>query len=503
MNNNILIIYKNEIEAQMIAETIEDNIDESIGNVYCTQRMNAVAALNQVRRKKFDLIIVGSQVPKAKNSKDTIKGIEFLKEVFNTGKRIPSILVLDLITNELNEASWELHKCRLVALGENFESGLLKACRTLLSRGPKPIYGPAKNAIVDITLEMDKNDCLFKIQGQFDDSTYSAEGILDINRKKLQDLINDSRSIKQINPWESELQKIGKTLVEEIFKNNYIFNKHFYRIETKIGDRENIKFRFHTKRPLHPLILEAMFEDDEKQYWMLRSPIYRQLNVSGEYQKMVFNQADRSEVINCLIIESDASGNLPKLKTSFQKLYNITMESSHLYELLNNNRKLYNVDKIEVIDNQDANMNFADMVKDELCNGHWHLVHFAGHSYYDARSQKGYVIFPDKNHPIAKDIKEFGQWLRIAKTQLLFLSSCNSSSEYFVFELANNGIPAIIGFRWDLNDLFAAEYTNKFYEHLFKEKNMLEHAFLKTRQEMHKDHGEDRIWASPMLVMQC
>jgi len=500
---NILILYKNEIEAQLIAETIEDNLHESIGNVYCTQRLNTVAALNQVRRRQFDLIIVGSQVPKAKKSKDTINGIEFLKEVFDTGKRIPSILILDLITNELYEASCELYKCRIVALGENFEPGLLKACRTLLNRGPRQIYNTTKNAIVDITLEMDKNDCLFKIQGQFGDSTYSAEGILEINRKKLQDLIHDSRLIKKINPWECEFQKIGKTLVEEIFRNNYIFAKHFYRIETKIGDREKIKFRFHTKRPLHPLLLEAMFEEEENQYWMLRSPIYRKLNVSGEYQKMVFNQADRSEEINCLIIESDASGDLPKLKTSFQKLNNITIESSHLYELLNNNRELYHVDKIEVIDNQDASVSFVDKVKDKLCNNHWHLVHFAGHSYYDSQSQKGWVIFPDKNHPIAREIKEFGQWLRIAKTQLVFLSSCNSSSEYFVFELANNGVPAIIGFRWDLDDLRAAEYTNKFYNHIFIEKDMLEHAFLKTRQEMYRDHRRDRIWASPMLVMQC
>ena len=130
-------------------------------------------------------------------------------------------------------------------------------------------------------------------------------------------------------------------------------------------------------------------------------------------------------------------------------------------------------------------------------------MHYAGHSYYDCESKKGYVILPDKYHPVAIEIKEFGQWLRMAGTHLIFLSSCHSSSEDFVFEMVNNGVPAIIGFRWDLNDKLAAKYSKKFYKYLFEEKNMLEHAFLKTRQEMHKAHSNDRIWASPMLVMQC
>jgi CheY-like chemotaxis protein len=504
MANKILIIFQNVDQAQMVSESIEDNLQSSIGTVNCTQRMNEADAFKQLRLKNFDLIIVDFQIPKSKQSKEMVEGIALLKKIFDSGKQIPSILVYNIWRPELYDASFDLYRCLLVELGEDFETSILEKCKKLLSHGQVSIAKPLKNAVIDIKLDADRNDCFYEIKGRIGDSRYIADGILDIDRKKLNDLIIDSRQVEVMNLWESQLQNIGKTLVDEIFKNNYKFTKEYTTVATKIGDFENIKFRFRINRPLHPLLLEAMFEEDEKQYYMLRSPIYRKINVIGQYPENVFSQPDRAEKINCLIVKSEVKNLVvPKLKKSFPKLDNITIESSELYELLNNNRNRFNVDKVEVIDSQDKTEKFASVVKDKLKQDNWHLVHYAGHSYYDCESKKGYVIFPDKHHPIAKEISEFGQWLRMAETQLLFLSSCHSSSDDFVFEMVNNGVPAIIGFRWDLNDRLAAKYSNQFYKYLFENKNTLEHAFLKTRQEMHKAHSKDRIWASPMLVIQC
>jgi hypothetical protein len=85
---------------------------------------------------------------------------------------------------------------------------------------------------------------------------------------------------------------------------------------------------------------------------------------------------------------------------------------------------------------------------------------------------------------------------------LVYLSSCHSSEENFVFELAKQGIPAVIGFRWDLEDKLAQKYTACFYRQLFQHRLKLEQAFLETRKEMHYQHIDNRIWASPMLIMQ-
>ncbi len=74
-----------------------------------------------------------------------------------------------------------------------------------------------------------------------------------------------------------------------------------------------------------------------------------------------------------------------------------------------------------------------------------------------------------------------------------------------VFQLAKNNVPAVMGFRWDIEDDKALEFTKSFYEHLFNDDrslDSLEYAFLEARQEMHSEYESNRIWASPMLVMQ-
>ncbi|NIO06181.1 MAG: hypothetical protein GTN74_16725 [Proteobacteria bacterium] len=82
------------------------------------------------------------------------------------------------------------------------------------------------------------------------------------------------------------------------------------------------------------------------------------------------------------------------------------------------------------------------------------------------------------------------------------MSSCRSSEEDFVFALASQNIPAIVGFRWDIEDKLAEEYTRFFYDHLVGGNKSLEYAFLESRKRMHEAHKKNKIWAAPMLVMQ-
>ena len=52
------------------------------------------------------------------------------------------------------------------------------------------------------------------------------------------------------------------------------------------------------------------------------------------------------------------------------------------------------------------------------------------------------------------------------------------------FELANRGVPTVVGFRWDLEDKYAAEYSKAFFDELLLKDLSLERAFLKARQAM-------------------
>ena len=144
-------------------------------------------------------------------------------------------------------------------------------------------------------------------------------------------------------------------------------------------------------------------------------------------------------------------------------------------------------------------MTFKDWVFQVLEDeGPWHLVHYAGHSLI-ANDEEGYVFLPGKNIPEEVKIKEFGRFLRKAKVRFLYLSSCQSSKDDFVFQLASQGVPAILGFRWSIVDDKAKEFALKFYEYLFEYRST-DQAFLKARCYVHK-YADNPIWASPMLVI--
>jgi CHAT domain-containing protein len=132
------------------------------------------------------------------------------------------------------------------------------------------------------------------------------------------------------------------------------------------------------------------------------------------------------------------------------------------------------------------------------------MVHYAGHSYFDPSTKEGSVFFPGAGRRI--DIvraDKFSAWLRSADVRFIFLSSCHSSEAGFVFEMARTQIPAIVGFRWDIEDDKAVEYTKMFYRALFGgDDRCLEHAFLKARKGIYENNQLNPIWAAPVLVIQ-
>jgi hypothetical protein len=112
---------------------------------------------------------------------------------------------------------------------------------------------------------------------------------------------------------------------------------------------------------------------------------------------------------------------------------------------------------------------------------------------------KGYLILPGEP-PYPLDARFFAHLL--GKTQLLFLSSCRSSEEAFAFEMARNYVPAVLGFRWEVDDSLVPDFVQSFYRNLFRNKS-IDLAFVAARKAVRELHGvKSQIWAAPMLVLQ-
>jgi len=298
-------------------------------------------------------------------------------------------------------------------------------------------------------------------------------------------------------------------LFKQIFESNFKFAKIFYTDLEKIGDRKNASIRFVVARDMYPIFLEAIKEAGENEhYWMLTTPIYRQVTEMTDRYALYQDAETRESPLNCIIIQADVESKvtMPKFGIELKHLDNVKDEVEWLRGHLEKLKKdqPHSVGEVRIVDRPGAPGTFAETVREALQGGKWHIVHYAGHSYFDRATKAGHVFFPGGPGGKVEDrrAEEFANWLATCNARFVFLSSCHSSEEDFVFELANAHVPAVMGFRWDIPDQLAKEYTECFYTQLF-EKRSLEYAFLEARTQMHAKERETQIWASPMLVIQA
>jgi CheY-like chemotaxis protein len=506
MDPQVLIIFGDHDEFDNTCRILREGLLNDIGKIEVDWAKNADMAIYCLSKKQYQLVIADLHIPQDHGAaviEEAMSGIELLKNIQKDC--IPSFLVVPARTTELQEVVDDLHRCRLVEKGSGYREQLLRFSRMFLQKPHEKIAGSdvEKEGKIDLELDLNNNFWHFNIIGEFGDSVYMNEGLLEIRSDKIMDLIDRSSNIQVIPNWEKELEQIGKTLCEQIIENNKKFMKAFYKLTGAINQLEKIRIRFKVDRKIHPVFLEALIEDES--FLMLSSPVYRRLSVSGEYHPIFKCPGSKRHPVNCLIIESDFWGTAgtADIRNKFDKLENIAWEALWLHDFLEDNRKAFNIGEIKWVRNTPENGCFTDHLRELFCPGRtWELVHYAGHSYYDGISGKGYLLFPPNDDPEVVRLQEFSKWLRDCKNQLVFLSSCHSSEEDFVFELAQNGIPSIIGFRWNIDDEKAVEYVKTFYTHLFRKGLTLEYAFLETRRDMHDKFPKNRIWAAPMLIIQ-
>jgi CHAT domain-containing protein len=151
---------------------------------------------------------------------------------------------------------------------------------------------------------------------------------------------------------------------------------------------------------------------------------------------------------------------------------------------------------LELGDEEDPRQALEEQLKKE-----WHLVHFAGHGVSGKRGA-GLVLAAEGGGVMA--VSDLAK--KMLTSQFFFISSCRSGDTAFVLPALEGFIPAVIGFRWRVDDLPASKFAVEFYRALFDRTNLsfkyLEYAFLKARLKLYESSSEDPTWVNPVLVMQ-
>jgi hypothetical protein len=240
---------------------------------------------------------------------------------------------------------------------------------------------------------------------------------------------------------------------------------------------------------------------------MLKAPIFRKYKGSGERFPLFKDKVSRTEPLDCLIIQCqlDAFFAGGTVKRAFAEIPGAGEEVAWLEDFLVKNRERLRIGTVRVLryaDDPGGERTFAAAVEQALRERAWRLVHYAGHS-AKAGNGHGYLVTGGEDGDLV-DAEQFGEWA--SKAQFVFLSSCESVDSYFVLRLVDRHVPAVIGYRWKIDDQTAREFAQRFYGRLLDDRasnRYLEYAYLHAKRDLYgRTDGSRAVWAAPMLVMQ-
>lgn len=507
-------------------ELMQDHLEEitSAAVVVHPERDQKRAQI-YLQTEACDLVVAHANVPADRKDRSESRrggsGLEFLRALRRDGNAVPFILIVETGGDEAIEVQ-DIDRARVVRDGTKMRGDLLDKVPVMLEPSPQEEH----RVQLDITLDLDNQVYIWELAVRDGKSVtaFPAES-LNLDMRAIQEILYESGELPDklksgSADWQQKLQFVGQHLAEMIFEGNPKLLASFQHYLTP-ENPETARIRFTVAKKIYPAVLEAVVDSQDEKFWMLKAPVYRRLKVQSMQNQPLFRGAgDDPPRLNCLIIESNVDGQVEQFGMEFRQLDNVTKEACWLEGFLTDNATAFGIGEVLRICEPEAGRSFSRTLSDALLEPRgsswtgWHLVHYAGHSYYDKEGRyrdpneadktgapdTGYILLPD--HPAdCVDAQTFASWLSRGGARLLYLSSCHSSEEDFAFQLASKMVPAVVGFRWDVDDAQAKEYTAVFYKHLF-EKRSLESAFYLARREMNDRSPTDPIWASPVLILQ-
>ena len=522
MSRHVLVVYPNSDMLVEIMDLLEKLRDTKGYNLSWSTARNLDVALSKAREgQRPDLVITAVEIWADGKAADGAgeqhrRGLDLVREVRKVNPRAAAILVTGQVDNEIF-ALIQSENSGLAFSG----AGILEKLRSEMVRflGPnRPAVPRRVNLEIYLTTE-GQSGYQFQVDGQ----PPQLGQPLEVDKEKLRTLVRQSLRIhdeeEDAEEWEIKLKEVGRCLADVLFDGaptNRKFRDEFNEWKGAVGI-QNIRVRFTVQNSLHPVIVEAVMQEENGEFWMLQTAVYRgqtqQHYRSAEPHGLFQDEETAEGPLNFLIVQAD----LPyldivsegEIDVRLDHLPNVADEVEKVVELLADLREHHQpIGEVRVLAATDmpAGTSVKDLVEDLLRNGdtHWHILHYAGHTYYDATNDAGYLFFPDANgkyEPVKIDV--FALWLTSADTRFVFLSSCESAQQDFISHLAKVRVPAIMGYRWKVEDSKAMEFAKSFYDKLLGgNEHSLEYACLAAKKDMHANYAHNRIWASPVLVMQ-
>jgi hypothetical protein len=529
MNEWAMVLHPNNELAEMIGSFVSEQLPrvdiERVGTLEGARRL-----LRKHGEGSCRLIVAGMRAPRTPSERLPLDGsqlttLEFVREIREGNDVLPVLLFASLDDPGRAIDVGELANVHVVGGGAGFVPALRAALKRML--GPAAEHQPLRSC-VDLDIELHHGTyrwSLRRLSPPLEDA-----GALDVDRSKLED-VRGLLIEEDAPPRAGALAVVGRMLYKAVMAANT--NRKGTRLAELFNQScklESARIRFNVDAYTHPILVEALTEPteegEEPNFWMLQAPIFRKYPRAGQRYPLFKDCASRKQPLDWLIIQgrlTDFHAPAP-VNRDLPDIPLVAEEVDWLEDFLLTNRAKFGIGDVRVLrypDEAKDDRPFAEQLKNVLAEKDWRVVHYAGHSAKSANGSGAFLVTGSEDSDII-NVQDFAAWAKggansgrlvngveDAGPQFVFLSSCESADSYFVLQLVERMVPAVLGYRWPIGDSAARNFAECFYRHLFEDPDgnrYLEYAFMKAKRDLHKAHlgmsGARAMWAAPLLVMQ-
>lgn len=203
-----------------------------------------------------------------------------------------------------------------------------------------------------------------------------------------------------------------------------------------------------------------------------------------------------------LLLVCNAEGRLEKAGHTFKSDDHINLLPLQHLEDERNMLVALHGERINVVELKAGSA--LETLRKELDAGPYDVIQFTGHSAKADVGSEVFLALPGEIDGLveAYSADDFARRAADADARLVILSSCENCSSRSMLRMASFGIPAVIGFRWPVDDNDAAQFTALLHRKLFVKRLPVARAFHETLFEFKESASDELTRFSPILMLQ-
>jgi hypothetical protein len=504
-------------------EQVQNELVPFDGQALCKSvgpRIATVARLRSlINAKAPGLIIIDASTSSDDKSADGESGkavLQFLRELREDRSRIPAIVLLTHRMEEIEShcASSKFdYDLNIDDIGHDSIDIALQRLKVVAGEEDSHDYA------IEIIVERGT----WNVELLRDGKSVRKKNSFNLNPARMTMYANDFRKWKMLTRnvedgrtcmrppagWQSYFRAVGETLYRDLIVS--LLSDDLEDIQRTRDGLQRTYVRFHVPNDLFAVPFEALYDANADRFLCTVSPIVRRVS----RESPIRGPNDRNVAtgdLNVLFVKAQVEGMLKLVDDSdrsvseeqwFDPLCNLDGEEAY-FQTMKDKLGKRGRGTVSFLTQPAAGLSFAETLEDVLKGQHYDFVHFAGHSFTTTEGSTLLILpSPRPDRVVGLPVESFARWAGRAGVRFAYLSSCRGGSWEGVRTMVDNGVPQVLGFRWDVEDDKAARFAQIFYERLLDRDESFVAAYRDACEALHTESkSANPIWASPVMIIQ-